>query len=234
MLKTYSHITPLFCLLILLLSAGGQVEAQDFTTDFARMQSAYAELDKYYTHMDIHLTEADGTTQFHQQAEVHKSGSDFLYRLGNRVMLYTETANIVVDHAGKTVVVGNVSPDAVSTLGRLSPELDGIEKQYEEVRTIAHNEREIHYQIKDSRREIVLTDLFLDPETYLIQRVEYTYNPIEYGEGTQCVILFERQNIAPRFARKQFDETQFVHHAGGNWECASSLADYQLHILPTH
>ena len=206
-------------LFIALLLGMVSMQAQNLLEDLQAVQKAYAELNDFKAKIRVKVT---GFSEGNMEAEINKSQDLFLTKVNDNTLLVTTDYVIIVNDAQRSIIVNQRPANEVTDF-----ELPGLKElpapnfpsEY-----LGQDGIGKHYQILSKGAPIEQTDLWIDPASHLIQRIEYQYAEQEVS----TVVEYYQLTTKPEFEPEFFSMEKFlVHHKKGLIP-AEAYAEYQI------
>lgn len=222
----------LVCLILLFgsLSTFGQ----DTTKDLRLMQDAYQNLEQFSTDVliEVFTNATSKQAEVVRHASIQKRQSEYKIKQDNHTMLYNAKCMVLVDEKNQNLHYTIREPeDAFAPEESMIPNLDSILNGCDSIRYRGIKQGLKQYTFYRASAPIKETQLFIDPHSNLIQKLEYRYNAELFPSAGLVRISYQNLNTNPRFQASFFSETQYVTHSKKGMEPSPA---YSLYTLTTH
>ncbi|HEY3402431.1 MAG TPA: hypothetical protein VGK59_03530 [Ohtaekwangia sp.] len=219
-------ITQLRIIILTLVCAGAQTQAQDFKQVVMQLQEKYRQMNNMHIVMDVAVFTKTNPADVHYQLQVDikKEGEKYLYRFGSNDMLMNEKYLIMVNRAEKEIVytTRDVKNEAAMRKS-FKFNIDSILSFYKEPKYLGIQNGITHFQLDERNGDVKTIDLFVWNETGLLESISY-----EYNTGQVASIRFRVFDTAPRFETLTFDETHYITRANNGMLPASAFKGFNI------
>lgn len=203
------------------------LQAQDLKEAIVRMQQGLQSSNRFHIVMNVNAFEtATSSKPFYTlRAEMMKDSSNYLSQMGSNELLLNSKMLIVVDHDTRQISCNVNTPTALKQLkDPFTANLDSLLKLFGKSSYEGSKGEMVHYRILHNSKSIIRrTDMYFDSTSYLLRRVEYSY------QGNQRVIVeFTVFDLNPQFKSDVFSERKYLIQSDGKWRASPGYSNYRV------
>lgn len=188
-------------------------QAQDFKSDYMRLHESYGKLNKFYCEVKVAMYEKESNSKPDEiiTSMIKKMDQNYWYSLGRLIMLMNDNCVLYVDQSSKemTYAVRDIKKET-KPFDQYAATIDTIVKRADSVifKGIANNIK--LYQVYSSKSIIERTELSIDQQTGLVNRIVYYYNKSKNPYSEKVIIEYLKMNITPDFTDSDFSEKKYA------------------------
>ncbi len=201
------------CLFSSLLLAG-----QDLKKDLQAMATYLKEVDQLHLDVSvgIYRTSTSAAPHMEPTVQLYKKGKNYYYHLQETEMFVTPTSLIMVQEATKRILYRTIAEKEYKQLLRSmsATAADTLIQQYDSIRYKGTEKKGKHYIIYTSSKVIQRTEVYLNPSTYMMEKVVYHYDPVKFKEFKRVDIQFVTRGLQPPELENYLKESAFVGKGG--------------------
>ena len=209
-----------------------RILAQNYIEDFSKMYKAYQKLEDFHTLVEVAYYEGGTSQTQNQYGEVWKSGNQYKYRLDQLTMMYTDQFILAVDEEQQLIALSERSGERINSIDLVAEDFEALQEKYEKVEFVGSTNEALHYRVYTPSSVIILTEVYLDANTFLINKLEYDYNPEAYPEGTRSVVVYKGMNPNPTFGPEVFSKSGYIQKSPEGYKPSKAFESYQLLFNP--
>ena len=221
-------------LLVLFLTMWMGAAAQDFRSDYAKMQERYATMAKFSCEVQVSMYENEKDAKPEQVllSAVKKMDGNYWYMFGKTKMIVNEKCILYLDEESKemTYTIRDKKNEAVPPVQNAAAMIDTLLKKNDSVVFAGIEGMLKHYIVYSSKGLILKTDLFLNKETYTLTKLIYHYDKKKYA-SEKVEINYLKIDLAPVFAPDEFSEKKYAVYSNGRLKPQGIYAAYQTNII---
>ena len=202
---------------------------QNIVEDIEKMFEAYNNIRYFQCEISVEtdITGEDSFLPF-KEAIVYKQGNNSFVKMGVMEQLQNKRCRILINHEQKHISYSE--PEQESPEEVMSETFQSLIQQQnlEDFEFIEVKNNQIRYRIYQPGALIEKTEMFINSETYLLERLEYTYNADLTGEEQWISIQYKNNINNPVFKNGQFSEYNYIRRVGNEIETLPAYAHYNL------
>lgn len=185
---------------------------QDFASDMKSCAEAYRNLTEYHVKAKIavYTQKGDKEPVFTQETKFHKYGDRLRYEMESMLMIQNAQVAIWIDHQGKEIFCQE-QPRQKGKRSKaeevLNLNIDSLLQSQQGISYEGMYQGLKHYRVSGQQGEIQQSELYLNPKTFLLDRMEYQYAENPLGQSYYAIVQFIR---IPAIAEGLYSEAEYV------------------------
>lgn len=229
MIMKSSKLILVIAVIFIFTADAGSAFCQELAGDIKKMYSAYSGLENFYTEAAIRIY-ADHSSEkpgMEQSTVLKKNKNNYLYRVDNVTMLYTDKCYILVNDLEKSIFFSD-NPGAQAAIANPLPDVDSLIGKCDSV-VFKGVAKSCNYYILYSSKEVIMeTHLYVDVKTFLINKIIYYYDKDIYPVNNKVEIDYIKTDLAPVFARNEFSVSKFISRTKDELKPVASYSGYHI------
>ncbi|MFY0599855.1 MAG: hypothetical protein JXR03_09300 [Cyclobacteriaceae bacterium] len=201
------------------------VDGQSYKVVRSRMMEAYSDTKSLAVDIDIIASHREKIS-FTQQAKVRVQGMDYWYKWGDTEMVANDTYTLVINHPLRSIAIGlrdavptnQLWQNLMSADSLLAPWIDSVEFKGKTTEGLKY-----HFDIGQSHLKM---DLYIDPTTYLLQKIIYVEN--EEQGIPKIEIDYSSTRLSQYLDPELFDISRYVTIKEGKFIGVGKYSNYSL------
>jgi hypothetical protein len=223
-----------FCFLFAVTTLASTLVAQDFKTDYKKVQDTYLHLENFYCELKINMYKKSSAPAPLQQltAVIKKQGENTCYTMGKITMLVNEKCMLYLDEQEKRMVYTiRDTKKIVPDLNQYTAIVDSLLDRNDSVIFNGSKNDEKKYTLYTSKQEIMRAEVYIDQRLNTLSKLVYYYKSRKNTEFEKVSIDYDHITMAAVFKPADFSESKYVLVTGKKLTPAAGFAGYQIEVI---
>lgn len=224
-----------FCLIFALVLLTGNSFAQDFNSDYKKVQVAYAGLQNFFCELKVNVYD-DLVSKSPSQTmlySIKKQRDDFYYSVDKIKMIVNDNCVLYINEDNKQMIytVRNKKKEMTIPNQDATEIVDKILKKSDSIIYSGVFNNCKKYIIYSQKNEITKSEMYISNDNSLITKIVYYYKEDKERGSTKVEIDYLKMDTLPVFRDNEFSEKQFVLYTKNTAKPLGKYSAYQTSVV---